>query len=130
MDFGQEELRQSDRHTEQEERDAMNAEGGQRSALEILERWHPKLPYREAAQLLASGLDGPVGAETAQALLQTLNRMSIDLALVQLMLEDAVVARANVDPSRPGKWIFYAAEHAPKHDDLPPHDDVAVEEWM
>ena len=52
---------------------------------------------------LASGLPAPIDGETATALFEKFDRLAVDLALVTLMLEGKVVARANVDPARKGK---------------------------
>ena len=101
-------------------------------ALEIVDQWSWScdLPPAEAARLVARGLHAPIDGETATALLEKLNRMALDLALVRMMLEGEVVARANVDPSRKGRWIYSLSRHAAEvQDSLPPHDDVSREEW-
>ena len=104
--------------------------GRRRDALTILGQWNPNMPEQEAARLLGRGLRHPIDGETAAALLEMLNRMAIHLGLVRLMLDGTIVARANVDPARPGKWIYYTPQDAARlRGDSPAHDDVAAEEW-
>ena len=99
-------------------------------AIQVLSRWDPAMPAPKAARLLGRGLREPVDGETATALLETLNRMAVHLGLVRLMFDGKIVARANVDPARQGKWIYYTREQeASLREDLPSHDDVAPEEW-
>jgi hypothetical protein len=73
--------------------------------------WDKELAPREAAKLLSAALRGSVSIETGDALFEKFDRMSLDLALMELMLEGKVVARANVDRSRPGKSEFDAHLH-------------------
>ena len=108
----------------------MSTEQQRYDAIQILSEWDPAMPAPEAALVLGRGLREPVDGETATALLETLDHLAVQLSFVGLMLDGRIVARANVDPARPGKWIYHAKEHDTEgRADLPPHDDVAPEEW-
>ena len=99
-------------------------------AIQILSRWDNAMPRAEAARLLERGLREPVNAETAAALLELLDHLAVQLALVGLILDGEIVARANVDPASTEKWIYGSRETAAQlRADLPSHDDVAFEEW-
>jgi len=121
-------IREDETMAEKRRRRDSPFDGPRRSALDILRIWGPA---EKTWKTLGSGLRAPIDAETALALIENFDRLVIELTVVQLLLDGRLVARANVDPSRADRWVFYRADVADElHASLPRHDDVAVNELI